>query len=143
MNIGEKKYFFSEVDQAIKRVWGKLKTLRALFIYDKEGQITIFQHVDEAFAYNESELGQVNLLPTFLSQIFESLQEQISKVKLGENDSVSVVYDKYTLKQFKIGDNLRSTILAEGEGEAAMIDSFIQELRANFGHIDAAVSEES
>ena len=56
MNIGEKKYFFSEVDQAIKRVWGKLKTLRALFIYDKEGQITIFQHVDEAFAYLVREL---------------------------------------------------------------------------------------
>ncbi len=54
----------------IRRISTKLKTLRAIFIYDKEGQITIFQHIDDAFTYNEGELGQVNLLPTFLSQIF-------------------------------------------------------------------------
>ena len=46
MNRGEKKIFFAEVDQAIRRICQKLQSIRALFIYDKEGQITIFQHID-------------------------------------------------------------------------------------------------
>lgn len=67
MNRGEKKIFFAEFDQAIRRICQKVRSIRALFIYDKEGQITIFQHIDEAFTYNEGELGQISLLPTYLS----------------------------------------------------------------------------
>jgi len=119
--------------------------IKSVMVADRSDGVEIFELKSDESLTNElfsEQAGGISAIRLALADLFNSMVDGVNTLKMGQNKSLLVTYDKLTVLKKRIHTSLVLLIICETEGlDLASLFDVADEFESNFKEVDALVEK--